>query len=44
MPARIAKSAKVYTPTLDAGVLRFRHPWVLGEDKKGKWIRIGVAN
>ncbi|MEI6236871.1 MAG: hypothetical protein WCT04_27745 [Planctomycetota bacterium] len=39
----IATVAKAYTPTLDEGVLRFRHPWVLGDDKKGKWIRIGVA-
>ncbi|HLX62328.1 MAG TPA: hypothetical protein VKX17_13700 [Planctomycetota bacterium] len=27
----------------DGGVLRFRHPWVLGSDNKGKWIRIGVS-
>jgi hypothetical protein len=32
MSAQMAVVAKTYIPTLDAGVLRFRHPWVLGDD------------
>jgi len=34
MSVQMAVDAKVYTPTLDEGVLRFRHPWVLGDGKK----------
>src|ERR1035437_8613679 len=43
MRLRLANAPRNYCATLDKGVLRFRHPWVLGEDNKGKWVRIGVA-
>src|SRR5690349_9769846 len=43
MIPRLAEQPRTYTPTLDESVLRFRHPWVIGSDNKGVWVRIGVG-
>src|ERR1043165_8504496 len=43
MAVSMLKAPRQYTPGMDKKALWFRHPWVIGEDKKGVLVRIGIA-